>query len=448
VINAVLFGVKFWAGMITGSIALIADAWHTLSDSLTSIFVIFSARLSSRKPDKQHPFGHGRWEQISSIFIAFILGVIAYDFFINSIERLKNRESVVFGTLAIVVTAVSILVKELLAQYAFYVGRKTDNVIVKADGWHHRSDALSSIVVLIGIIITKFTTDLWWMDSVLGIFCALAIFYAAYEILKESINKLLGEEPTQELIDKINIEVKKLYSNDLHIHHLHLHNYVSQKEITMHIRLDKNMTIDNGHKIATDIENMIKDQFDMAATIHIEPLDKQQDDELQQKLINVFVKNNHNAFNDLAAALAAGDIKRAHMLAHTLRSNAAQLDKIPLQKAAADIEKQLKTGENCIAPEMIAVLKSEFNRVMDELSPLVSETVRFAAKELADKDAAIKLLEELEPMLKTGNINCLAHIDGLLLIPGSEELIQNMEDYSFKQALKSLFILKEKILLI
>jgi len=272
VVNAVLFGIKFWAGMITGSIALIADAWHTMSDSLTSIFVIFSAKLSSRKPDKQHPFGHGRWEQISSIFIAFILGIIAYDFFINSIERLQNRESVVFGTLAIVVTVVSIVIKELLAQYAFYIGRKTDNVIVKADGWHHRSDALSSIVVLIGIVISKFFTDLWWMDGVLGIFCALAIFYAAYEIMKESINKLLGEVPTQELIDKITEEVNKVYSKDLHIHHFHLHNYVSQKEITLHIRLDRNMTIDSGHIIATDIEEMIEEKFNMAATIHIEPL--------------------------------------------------------------------------------------------------------------------------------------------------------------------------------
>ena len=273
VINAILFGLKFWAGILTGSIALVADAWHTLSDSLTSIFVIFSVKLSSKKPDKQHPFGHGRWEQISSIFIAFILGIIAYDFFINSIERFQNRESVVFGTLAIVVTVVSIIVKELLAQYAFYIGRKTDNVIVKADGWHHRSDSLSSVVVLIGIVITKFTTQFWWMDSILGIFCALAIFYAAFAIMKESIGKLLGEEPSQDLIDKINNEAKIIYPDNLQIHHLHLHNYISQKEITLHIRLEKNITIENGHKIATDIENMIQEKFDMAATIHIEPLE-------------------------------------------------------------------------------------------------------------------------------------------------------------------------------
>ncbi|MCL1991780.1 MAG: cation diffusion facilitator family transporter [Spirochaetes bacterium] len=270
-VNAVLFGVKFWVGMLTGSIALMADAWHTLSDSLSSIFVAFSVKLQSKKADKEHPFGHGRWELISSIFIAFILGLIAWDFLRSSIERFTNRESVVFGTLAIAVTVASILVKEALAQIAFYIGRKTDNLIVKADGWHHRSDSLGSVVVLIGILVTRFVADFWWMDSVLGMFCAAAIFYAAFSVLKEAVSKILGEGLNQEMIDKICGEIKKIYAGDLHIHHFHLHNYISQKELIFHIRLDKNMAIEKGHKIATVIENMILERFDMVATIHVEP---------------------------------------------------------------------------------------------------------------------------------------------------------------------------------
>jgi cation diffusion facilitator family transporter len=273
VVNAVLFALKFWAGMLTGSIALIADAWHTLSDSLTSIFVAFSVKLQSKKADKEHPFGHGRWEQVSSIFVPCILGVIGYGFLINSINRFKNKESVIYGTIAIVVTIISIIVKEILAQIAFYIGRKTDNLIVKADGWHHRSDALSSIVVLFGILITKYTVDFWWMDSVLGMFCALAIFYAAFSILKESISKILGEDPKPDLIIQINNEIENIYKNDFNIHHLHLHNYITQKELTLHLRLDKNMTNENCHKIATDVEKMILEKFDMVATIHVEPLD-------------------------------------------------------------------------------------------------------------------------------------------------------------------------------
>jgi cation diffusion facilitator family transporter len=273
VVNALLFAVKFWAGLVTGSIALMADAWHTLSDSLTSIFVVISAKLASRKPDKKHPFGHGRWELVASILIAFVLGIIGYDFLVNSIERFQNREKVVFGTLALVVTAGSIIVKELLAQYAFYLGRKTDNPVITADGWHHRTDSLSSVIVLIGIVVTMYVEDFWWMDSVLGMFCALVLFYAAYKIMNEAISRILGEEPEQALINNLNIEVKKIYNNDLKLHHFHLHNYISHKELTFHIKLDKNMTIKDGHDIATVIEDMVKEKFDMTATIHIEPLE-------------------------------------------------------------------------------------------------------------------------------------------------------------------------------
>ncbi|MDD2200381.1 MAG: cation diffusion facilitator family transporter, partial [Bacteroidales bacterium] len=125
IVNSVLFALKFWAGIVTGSIALTADAWHTLSDSLSSIIVIAAVKLSSKKPDSEHPFGHGRWEQIAALFIAFLLGIIAFDFLRDSIIQLKSHESIEFGTIAIVVTIISIIAKEALAQYAFYIYRKT-----------------------------------------------------------------------------------------------------------------------------------------------------------------------------------------------------------------------------------------------------------------------------------------------------------------------------------
>jgi cation diffusion facilitator family transporter len=269
IINLVLFAIKMWASIVSGSIALAADAWHTLSDSLSSVVVVIAAKLSAKRADKEHPFGHGRWEQIASLFIAVILGIIAYDFLRNSIVQFSNKKEVEYGLLAIVVTIVSIVAKELLAQYAFYIARKTDNTSVKADAWHHRSDALSSVVVLIGILFAK---QFWWIDSVLGIIIALMLFYATLVILKETITKLLGEEPSQEIITKITDEVIAVYGNDLRMHHFHIHNYVLHKELTLHIRLKKDLTIEKGHKIASEIENIIEKKFNMAATIHIEPL--------------------------------------------------------------------------------------------------------------------------------------------------------------------------------
>ena len=269
IVNTILFAAKFWAGIMTGSLALIADAWHTLSDSISSVFVIIGAKLSQKKADSDHPFGHGRWDQITTLFIAVFLGIIAYDFAKASIEQFSQRTHVEFGIFAIVVTSLSILVKELLAQYAFYLARKTGNESVRADGWHHRTDALSSVIVLIGILFAK---QFWWIDSVLGFIVALMIFYATVKILKGAINKMLGEKPSQEFIDCLTNDIINFYDEDMQLHHLHIHNYITHKELTLHIRLNKDLSIENGHEIASAIEKLILDKYNIASTIHVEPL--------------------------------------------------------------------------------------------------------------------------------------------------------------------------------
>lgn len=269
VVNALLFILKYWAGIVTGSIALTADAWHTLSDSMSSIVVVVAVKLSSRKADKDHPFGHGRWEQIAAMFIGFILAIIAWGFLTSSIEMFRSHKSANFGTLAIVITIISIVVKEGLAQYSFYVARKTGNVSIKADGWHHRSDALSSVVVLIGIF---FSGMFWWIDSVLGIIISFMLFYATFVIIKEAINKLLGEEPTEELINRIKDIIITVYPEETDAHHFHIHNYISHQELTFHIRLNPVFNIAKAHLIVSDIEKKILEETGITATIHIEPL--------------------------------------------------------------------------------------------------------------------------------------------------------------------------------
>ena len=221
IVNICLFALKYWAGIVSGSIALMADAWHTLSDSISSVVVILGAKLASKKPDKDHPFGHGRWELVSSIIIAIILVLIAFGFITDAISHLKTRESANFGTLAIVITVVSIVVKELLAQYAFFLGKKSGSSTVKADGWHHRTDALSSLVILIGIL---FKDYFWWIDGALGIAVSMMLMYAAYHILMESVNKILGEDPDEDLIQEIQKLISSLYDFDIYPHHFHMHN--------------------------------------------------------------------------------------------------------------------------------------------------------------------------------------------------------------------------------
>jgi len=172
---------------------------------------------------------------------------------------------------------------------------------------------------------------------------------------------------------------------------------------------------------------------------------EQQDPKLKQELINIFVKKYRNIYREVKEAIDVGNIKLAHRLVHTLKSSAGQLGKLKLQKTANDIEYKLKKGENLSSSGQIAILETELNEVLKELTPLVKETVRPVAKVLIDKAAALKLLLELEPLLKAGSINCLTFIEGLQLIPESEELIQHIEDYNFRKAMEMLVKLKDKL---
>lgn len=267
--NLVLFGLKLWAGIVSASVVLMADAWHTLSDSISSVAVIVGAKLSSQEPDEQHPFGHGRWEYIIAFVIAIFLGFIAVEFIKDAIQNFMAHKSAAFGTLAIVITAVSIVVKELMAQYALHIARKTKNATIKADAWHHRSDALSSVVVLIGILLKDVV---WWIDSALGVLVAIIIFYAAYKVVKEAISKILGEDLNAEEEFEIQQIINDVCKKEISAHHFHLHNYGKHKELTFHIKLNPDMTIRQGHEIATRIEKAIQKRMDFETTIHIEEL--------------------------------------------------------------------------------------------------------------------------------------------------------------------------------
>ena len=269
ILNLLLFVLKYYAGIASASLALIADAWHTLSDSLTSLVVILGIKLSSKKPDKEHPFGHGRWEQISALIIAILLALVGVEFMKDAIAKLRGHEAADFGWLAYLATVASIVLKEGLARYAFYIARKTGNAAVKADGWHHRSDALSSLMVLAGLFLSPY---FWWIDSVLGMLISFMLFYAAYGIIREAVNKILGEEPSEEVIGKVEQIVKAEMGNVAYPHHYHIHHYGDHIEFTFHIKVHGEETVEEAHRKATLIEMQIKTELKIDATIHIEPL--------------------------------------------------------------------------------------------------------------------------------------------------------------------------------
>ncbi len=265
--NIVLFGIKYWAGIVSGSVALISDAWHSLSDSISSAAIIIGTKISSKPPDNKHPFGHGRAELITSTLIGAFLAIVAYSFFVESVKSLLNHKKAVFGTLSIVVLIISILIKELSAQYAFYTARKTGFISLKADGWHHRSDAITSVLILIGIFINPYFP---LIDGILGIIVSFFILYTAYSIIKETSSAVLGEACSEDFKQKLKLIANKIAGFDVELHHIHSHNYGNHKEITFHIYLPENMTVKEAHNIAETIEKALYKEQNIFATVHID----------------------------------------------------------------------------------------------------------------------------------------------------------------------------------
>jgi len=266
--NILLFAIKYWAGIVSGSIAIIADAWHTLSDSISSIIIILGFKVTEKPADQDHPFGHGRAELIVSLIVGVILAVIAFNFVLESIDRLQTRTTAQIGPVAYLVIGLSVILKEIMYHYAHRIGTKYKLNAVIADAWHHRSDAVSSLVILVGLFANKY---FWWVDGALGLLVALFIIKATYEILRDAINPLLGETPDTHLVADIRALCQEHIDTEINVHHFHIHNYGDHTEMTFHVKMPGHLSLQQAHEMITRVEHIVKERFNIEATIHMEP---------------------------------------------------------------------------------------------------------------------------------------------------------------------------------
>ena len=272
IFNTILFGIKYWAGVETESLAMITDAWHTLTDSLSSIVVILGIWFASKPPDKEHPFGHGRAESIAAIVVATLLGMVGFNFIVESVNSLYNPVPVQYSTFSIIIFSISILIKEFMAQVSFRTGKKINSDSLKADAWHHRSDAISTIIIVAGAI---FGSSIAWLDGVMGLLVSLLILWATYEIFKSSLGTLIGEKPDEALLT----EIKKIISETNPIiedvHHFIIHTYGEHIVMSVDIRLPNTMSVYDAHNIASEVSSSLFKELRIHATVHIEPQKKQ-----------------------------------------------------------------------------------------------------------------------------------------------------------------------------
>ena len=269
-LNILLFFGKWLAGTISGSIAIIADAFNTLSDAGSSIITLIGFRLSGQEPDPEHPFGHGRMEYISGLLVSVAILVMGFELIGSSIGKLRSPEPIESSALVFGILIASILVKLYMFFYNHSLSKKIESAAMKATSVDSLSDTVATTLVLIATLISKYTGLL--LDGWFGILVGLFILYTGGSTLKETIDLLLGQPPKQEFID----EVKEIVLGHSMVHGVHdliVHDYgPGRVMISLHAEVDVNGDIQDIHEQIDHIEHELQEKLHCSATIHMDPI--------------------------------------------------------------------------------------------------------------------------------------------------------------------------------
>lgn len=271
VLNVVLFVGKFFAGLISNSVAITADAFNNLSDAGSSVVTLAGFKLSEQKPDAEHPYGHGRMEYIAGLAVSAVILMMAFELFQDSVGKILHPEETVFSPVVLGILAVSILVKCYMAYYNYSVGKKIDSGTLKATATDSLSDCVSTLVVLIATLVGHFTG--LHIDGWCGVAVALLIFYAGINAAKDTLDPLLGQPPQREYIDHIEQIVMDYHEHIIGVHDLLVHDYgPGRKIISLHAEVPAEGDIMELHDVVDNLEKTLAEQMGCMATIHMDPV--------------------------------------------------------------------------------------------------------------------------------------------------------------------------------
>lgn len=276
-VNVVLTAFKILAGVLGRSAAMIADGIHSLSDLMSDAVVLIFTRISSKGQDRDHSFGHGKFETLATLVISLILVVVGVDLMSSGVrsilEVIDGKTLERPGYISLVAAALSIVAKEILYHASVKVGRKTGSTAVIANAWHHRSDALSSIGALAGIGGAFVLGGKWTvLDPLASCAISVAIIVVAVKIAMPSLAELLETSLPEEIEDEIVATASSVKGvND--VHELKTRRNGMAFIIDAHIAVNPDMSVVEAHDIATDVENALRERFgrETQINIHVEP---------------------------------------------------------------------------------------------------------------------------------------------------------------------------------
>lgn len=271
ILNCLLTLIKFISGVISKSSAMISDSVHSLSDVLSTFVVIIGVKISNKKADSDHPYGHERIECVSAIILSGMLFIIGALIGINGIKNVTNSSNLVMpGVLALIASIISIISKEAMYQYTIRVSKKINSAALRADAWHHRSDALSSIGSFIGILGSRLGFKIF--DPLASVIISLCIIKVSIDIFKDAIDKMVDKSCDKEVIDKV-ISVIEKNESVKNIDDIKTRQFGNKAYVDVEISVDENLLLKDAHKVAEEIHDSVENEINIVkhCMVHVNP---------------------------------------------------------------------------------------------------------------------------------------------------------------------------------
>ena len=272
--NLLLCAFKITVGLLTASISIVADGFNNLSDMWSSVITILGFKLANKPADKDHPFGHGRIEYMSAFIVAILIMLVGFELMKTSVTALADGTAMpVYSTTSIIVLAVSVIFKLWLYIFNRKIGKKIESETLLATAQDSLNDSIATAVILLSVAVSKVVTLPFNLDAVMGIAVSLFILFAGINAAKETLNRILGEPPSAELI--FDIEAAILSRKDfVGIHDLIVHNYGPGRLFaSVHVEVPQDIDIVHCHEQIDLCEKEIYDNLGVSLVIHMDPMD-------------------------------------------------------------------------------------------------------------------------------------------------------------------------------
>ncbi len=270
--NLVLFFVKLSIGAVSGSVAIMSDAFNNLSDAGSALITAVSARLAGQKPDREHPWGHGRLEYVASLIVSFLILFVGWELLQSSFDKILHPSTPTFSVITVVFLLLSVFVKVWMWYYNRLIARITDSSVLRAASADSIGDALSSLVVIVSTILGTLLPENIPLDGIMGILVSLLIFRCGITIMRETVDLLLGAPADPETVDALE-KIILAGEGIVGMHDLMIHDYgPGRKFASVHAEVPDTADVVRAHEVVDALEVQIYKTLGITAVVHTDPI--------------------------------------------------------------------------------------------------------------------------------------------------------------------------------